>query len=389
MAAKFDSVDMNAIMQEVRELTLAVVDAADKWVLFSEHGLIPKGASSDIEALLRHARILLDLGLDWSGVVREVKKILLYGDVFSKKFSADISEDMKSNEFRNALLVRLKKLEDYIYSFPSMKKDHSVALFDLNDPEHKEVDVEDAYKKLSEIEARLDHTGRQVEAMEVRLDGVGESANKVGKRVEVVVSHIAEEAKGVIERERDDIINHAKEVSMQLEMVLGEVRKMHDVSVKLTSDIGVSALSGSYAQNADIERVFADKYRVYAILGMMVAGLVLVAILAYSMSKSASYTEMLLRVSISLIFLLPIGYFARESSRHRSQAINLRKISLDLEVLTPYLENLPEPKKSELKVKLGERIFFSDQRIEMPNSYELNLQEIILKIIEAGGIKKP
>lgn len=114
MAAKFDSVDMNAIMQEVRELTLSVVDAADKWVLFAEDGLIPKGASSDIEALLRHARILLDLGLNWSGVVREVKKILLYGDVFSKKFSADVSEDIKSNEFRNALLVRLKKLEDYI-----------------------------------------------------------------------------------------------------------------------------------------------------------------------------------------------------------------------------------------------------------------------------------
>lgn len=57
-------------------------------------------------------------------------------------------------------------------------------------------------------------------------------------------------------------------------------------------------------------------------------------------------------------------------------------MSLELQAITPYIASLPDEEQHKLKAEMATRLFGSKGQINNSESYPINIQEILTKIIE-------
>lgn len=90
----------------------------------------------------------------------------------------------------------------------------------------------------------------------------------------------------------------------------------------------------------------------------------------------------ILRLVFSAALSIPAAYLSRESTRHRNKQYEFQQMSLELQAITPYIASLPDEEQHKLKAEMATRLFGSKGQINNSESYPINIQEILTKIIE-------
>ncbi len=116
-------------------------------------------------------------------------------------------------------------------------------------------------------------------------------------------------------------------------------------------------MAGGYKIVADAEKKQADRWRLVAALSLLGAIGATIFAVAHGISHGFHVDSFFAKWAISVPFAALATYAARESSKHREQAIGNRKIELQLASLDTYLVSLPEEKQEEIKAKLADRFF--------------------------------
>ena len=200
--------------------------------------------------------------------------------------------------------------------------------------------------------------------------------------VRKLLVNIREDARRAAHAEKDRAVESLKKCMEDANAIFGKIDELHKQSRVLAGDIATSALAKDYAKHAVEEEEAADLFRW---IGLGIMGVVVVY-LGYSLwelrNGQFKWDQAIFRLIVSLLVSVPIAYVSRESAKHRAQAIDLRKTSLDFSALGPYLENVAEPKRSELRAEIAQRVFFSESKFDGSSSFGLDPQAIIMKGME-------
>lgn len=173
-----------------------------------------------------------------------------------------------------------------------------------------------------------------------------------------------DEVKNLKEKADNNFTILAKKSTVTLEVMdeyLEQVKRVMEVVLN-------TAQAGAYNKYANKEKRSADILRTISILLMGLAVSVLIApdlILLYNGAiTDIDITKTLLRVPISALVFAPAFYLAKESSRHRENAIKNRRRELVITTIGPYLELLDnEDTKEQIKKDVAAHLFTDNSTV--------------------------
>ena len=167
-----------------------------------------------------------------------------------------------------------------------------------------------------------------------------EDKNRLSQEVELL--------KESIDNGTDDLVKKLKEKLEEAKKIVGVV-----------SD---KAVTGNYQNVANDNKTKADIFRWIAILLMFVlSGLLIYTIWDIS-SDTFDWTKSLVRILAAAALSYPATYAARESSKHRKLENLNRKAELELAAINPFIELLPEQKKTRNQRKASRKVFWKQSK---------------------------
>lgn len=199
-------------------------------------------------------------------------------------------------------------------------------------------------------------------------------------------SKLAQKTEGAI-RENRELLDEAtrQAIATGAEIVKGLQAKEREAN-KLVGLVSGAAIAGSYERSAVSEMKWADATRNGSVLLM----LLIVLIIGYSLFETAKpnfdLQTSLLRLLFSLALSVPAAYLARESTKHRIQQYAYRRMSLDLQAITPYLASLPDSEQHRLKAEMASRLFGGrDADHHRTESYPVNIHELVMALVSRAN----
>jgi len=127
---------------------------------------------------------------------------------------------------------------------------------------------------------------------------------------------------------------------------------------------GQTVLSGDFLSSGVAESRSFGRYSIIAAV-FIIASAGILGWMWFSLAKSDEFqfSELAMRVPVSIIFLFPGLYFASLANQHRKSAIKLRSLGLRIKAFDAYLVNADDPQKKELRKQLA-TVFFVDSPTE-------------------------
>lgn len=127
---------------------------------------------------------------------------------------------------------------------------------------------------------------------------------------------------------------------------------------------GQTVLSGDFLSSGVAESRSFGRYSIIAAF-FIIASAGILGWMWFSLAKSEEFqfSELAMRVPVSIIFLFPGLYFASLANQHRKSAIKLRSLGLRIKAFDAYLVNADDPQKKELRKQLA-TVFFVDSPTE-------------------------
>jgi len=127
---------------------------------------------------------------------------------------------------------------------------------------------------------------------------------------------------------------------------------------------GQTALSGDFLSSAETESKSFGRYSVIAGVFIILSAVILGWMwLTLAKSDVFKFSELAMRVPVSIIFLFPGLYFASLANQHRKSATKLRSLGLRIKAFDAYLVNADDTQKKELRKELA-KVFFEDSPAE-------------------------
>lgn len=292
-----------------------------------------------------------------------------------------------SSTYRARLDLASKDLEEYCQAHTSDDEvetllDEGLQPFGMYEVKKTEARLE---KRLAELNAQREEIRRSLVAMEARLKAMGETADKSVARVEELTVHQAEAIRAALTREASDITAAFADTKQTLQERLSEFNGFREQAQSLLGQLSVEVLAGKHIKSALAEEASADKFREWALMAMGVGAVVILIVLLISIFQPFSWAGLAYRSLVSLLFVVPTAYMARESAKHRAQAIELRRASLDFAALEPFLKNVQGEEGLKIRAELARKAFFSGNAIDTTSSYGLDPQAIVIKAMEIAG----
>lgn len=299
---------------------------------------------------------ILNFGRAWTGGTNpeEVKALPSIANDLINQAREEVAsvnktaEETKSalNGLRGSIVASEKKVAELGQTIDQQKGrlDTAIAEFQkqFSDTESKRVAAAAA-----QLATFLDDQAKALRAIDERgRAATNEMTTEAGKAFDSYLAQLRSELTEAIKLRQTS----AEEVATrkgQIDMIFGA--------------IGSSSMSGRFAQSANADRSAADLFRWIAIglMGVMLGAAV--ATYIYSLyHPEGEWRIFALRLSLSVIVLIPAIYAAQESSRHRRREQQHRKVEVELASIDAYLALLPKDKADELKAKLTDRFFGRD-----------------------------
>lgn len=230
-------------------------------------------------------------------------------------------------------------------------KEHSAAITKLSQ------DIRDVESKQTQAHRRVLDTSKLALKSEVEIKGKAEHLERATKQA----------------------------IASGAEIIAGLQKKEQEVNT-LVGLISGTAVAGSYERSAQSEMKWADGTRNGSVLLM----LLIVMIIGYSLLETGTphfeWQTSLFRLFFSVALSVPAAYLARESTKHRVQQYSYRRMSLDLQAITPYLASLPDGEQHRLKAEMASRLFGGRETDHIKSeSYPLNIQELVMALVSKVG----
>ena len=168
-------------------------------------------------------------------------------------------------------------------------------------------------------------------------------------------------------------------LSVFIKLMIKEIVEVNEVIGRTTE----KAIAGNYEMTALKESKTADIMRRGSLAFMTLMILVTAFTYYRSFSEDMDLVSVLIKMSIVAILSIPAGYLAKESTRHRSQQHKYEQMSLHLKAASPYVENLPENIKNEIKIRLADQIFSQSSHGPISEeSFRPGSEVLLKKILE-------
>lgn len=232
-----------------------------------------------------------------------------------------------------------------------------------------DISIRDGYKRQLDIEMSniRDFYQTQIKLLTDKLDSLQIKINETEKSLSDKVEPIA-----IASKEAED-----------------EITRLTSNIRSLASQKSGDIIYGDYQASATDERTTSNRFRNYSIYTMIFA--VVLAIFFYIDSKGTNLTISAIAIKITVFLLLsvPAAYFARESAKHRRQQYLYQQYALNLDALAPFIAELPDDSKHQLKSELARTLFTSSHEISgaKDDPYPINTQELLVLLLNKMEFK--
>lgn len=218
----------------------------------------------------------------------------------------------------------------------------------------------------------------EISAKENTINQITANIFDIQKQVNNLISQYTQTFEKKRQEYEHTIDSLSKDFNDQGIIKLRELTLKLEEASKLVNIIGNIGVTGDYQKNANYHQKQADIWRRIAIIFMVIS----VGYLAFTVFNITGYDWhiSLLRILSTTLFIYPAQYAASQSSKHREQELLNRKMELDLAAINPFIEIFDESKKKEIKEKLIDRYFITNNFIQK-NGDEIPIP-IFEKIVE-------
>lgn len=153
--------------------------------------------------------------------------------------------------------------------------------------------------------------------------------------------------------------------------------------VEIYEQAGQIALSGGFVEASGKEelayRSNANWAKVFFVLSTIVLGFIWYDSVE---NKLSGLTDVILRLPVSVVFLLPAFYFASLASKHRKTAVSLRSLGLRIKAFDAYTIRATEADRQKLREELAPVFFDEERAISGNNTSE---EAFIGKVVDRVG----
>lgn len=228
--------------------------------------------------------------------------------------------------------------------------------------------------KISELKNSLSELRTQLEGLE------GSATAKLG---EIESSFKAEETERdatfkKAETDRTKAFDDAVEAwKKQAADSLNELDSKKTEAERIVQLVGNVGLTGNYQGAGKEEKLAADRLRSLALFCFGGTFIVIAATLFASVIEGFDPWQAFFRLGAALFLLVPGGYAARESSRHRVLENRHRRAELELATINAYLDDLPPDQKHKIKAELTAKFFGKELPTEASPKGDISGSKIV------------
>ena len=213
----------------------------------------------------------------------------------------------------------------------------------------------------------IEHNTAHKQRDKASSDLLEATEKKVGETVDNLILAKDAQLKSVL----DNIENKSNEfidaIKKKFEDTKDYCEEKREEILKLHQLVAGDSTTGGYAENAKAERKQANFWRWATIISIAITVIWLVIVIVSSNilgGGSLDWSGYPIIVSLTGVLLFGVGYGARQSARHRSNEKRNRELALKLAAFEPFISSLEAEQKSELRNKVSEQIFNSDESEE-------------------------
>lgn len=159
---------------------------------------------------------------------------------------------------------------------------------------------------------------------------------------------------------KDTFKSYEAESKLAASSVIEKLEKSRDEASKIVQVVGNIGVTGNYQKIAISESGQANTWRNITV-GMFCIGII-IALCTFWKFLELPFTpesawSSLIRLLYAVVITTPAWYAAKESARHRSNADRARQTELELASLGPFIELMPEDKKTIIREELIKTYF--------------------------------
>lgn len=188
------------------------------------------------------------------------------------------------------------------------------------------------------------------------------------------IHEISQNHKLLFETMQDDLENQA-------DSTLKEIRGLRDQAKDVLSALGIEATTSDFKKTAISHHLAANKLRRTSFILMYI---ICAIILYYIFCQKAAFDwrQYSLRLISIGIFIYPATYASKESTKHRSLAVENERAALELAAIEPFIVLLDEDKKQIIKEKLVDKYFGRDHRDMPKEPVDDNVKNVPIELID-------
>jgi hypothetical protein len=166
------------------------------------------------------------------------------------------------------------------------------------------------------------------------------------------------------------------ELRTDVEIFVDELKDLKKEAQSLVNGIASDTMAKHYKEIADDEKKIKFWWNIGAVISIM--GLFAFSVYTFKSipQENVSWFSFLSKVITTATIGTLVAYCANQANKyHRSEQSN-RKMQLELQAISPYLEGLNYEDKNAIKAKLAERFFGSSEPSSEPNQVALTPEAI-------------
>ncbi len=195
--------------------------------------------------------------------------------------------------------------------------------------------------------------------------------------------------KTIIDNYEAHISSTNSEYNENIKELIVDAKERHEKIKELHGLVAEDSITGGHKSSAGVEQKSANTWRRWTlcIFGLATLWLAIVFFNAAEISLESS----LAGFPVTLVLLSAAGFTAIQSNRHRRNANRQNQFYLEMTAIDPYLENLGEEERIEIKKELAAKYFghvFDEQKqkankdsVEIPKS----VADAFVKYITKSG----
>lgn len=277
-------------------------------------------------------------------------------------FAAPTSEATETNVSINSLVQRG---EEFLVALDERKKELQHQITGLK------TSSTNLEKKFTELQQQVDTKVSELNQLtNVWTTQFNESQTDKEERFREALTNIEGKANTetdeIISKLNNSVSDHQTNYNNEFDSLLEDAKNRHTNIKELHGLVSNDSVMAGHENKAADEASAANKWRLSSIFFALLA----IAWLAFVfyLSGEVNWKASVSGLPITIIILSIAGYAGHQSSLHRHQANRQGQFALEMKAIDPYLENLGDEERKNIKAQLTNK-YFGD----LPNHEKKNL----------------